>query len=105
MLRSSLRAMLATSIQIPGKELVSVPIGLFVNGAFREGTGREVVSVDPSNGTTIASFKGASVADVDEAVAAARAAFKTTWGVNVTGNERSRLMCKLADVRPSSFTL
>ena len=29
---------------------------------------------------------------------AARAAFKTTWGKNVTGFERSRLLNKLADL-------
>lgn len=36
--------------------------------------------------------------DIDRAVAAARAAFKTTWGKNVTGVERSRLINKLADL-------
>lgn len=32
------------------------------------------------------------------AVAAAREAFRTTWGKNVTGFERSRLINKLADL-------
>lgn len=36
--------------------------------------------------------------DVDRAVAAAREAFKTTWGKNVTGFERARLLSKLADL-------
>ena len=36
--------------------------------------------------------------DIDVAVAAARKAFKTTWGKNVTGFERSRLINKLADL-------
>ena len=36
--------------------------------------------------------------DIDVAVAAARHAFKTTWGKNVTGWERSRLLNKLADL-------
>ena len=36
--------------------------------------------------------------DIDVAVAAARKAFKTTWGKNVTGFERSRLLNKLADL-------
>jgi aldehyde dehydrogenase (NAD+) len=36
--------------------------------------------------------------DIDVAVKAARAAFKTTWGKNVTGFERSRLLNKLADL-------
>ena len=40
----------------------------------------------------------ASSKDIDVAVAAARHAFKTTWGKNVTGFERSRLIHKLADL-------
>lgn len=40
----------------------------------------------------------ASAKDIDIAVAAARAAFKTTWGKNVTGFERARLINKLADL-------
>lgn len=36
--------------------------------------------------------------DIDVAVAAARKAFNTTWGKNVTGFERSRLLNKLADL-------
>jgi aldehyde dehydrogenase (NAD+) len=39
-----------------------------------------------------------SVKDIDIAVAAARKAFDTTWGKNVTGFERSRLLNKLADL-------
>lgn len=40
----------------------------------------------------------ASEKDIDVAVKAARIAFKTTWGKNVTGFERSRLLNKLADL-------
>jgi aldehyde dehydrogenase (NAD+) len=40
----------------------------------------------------------ASEKDIDLAVKAARAAFKNTWGKNVTGFERSRLLYKLADL-------
>ncbi|PSR73539.1 hypothetical protein PHLCEN_2v10458 [Hermanssonia centrifuga] len=39
-----------------------------------------------------------SVKDIDVAVAAAREAFRTTWGKNVTGIERGRLLNKLADL-------
>lgn len=39
-----------------------------------------------------------SAKDIDVAVAAARKAFNTTWGKNVTGWERSRLLNKLADL-------
>jgi aldehyde dehydrogenase (NAD+) len=40
----------------------------------------------------------ASSKDIDLAVAAARQAFKTTWGKNVTGVQRSKLIHKLADL-------
>ena len=40
----------------------------------------------------------ASEKDVDIAVAAARKAFRTTWGKNISGYERSRLIHKLADL-------
>jgi len=40
----------------------------------------------------------ASPKDIDVAVTAARQAFKTSWGKNVTGFERSRLLNKLADL-------
>jgi len=40
----------------------------------------------------------ASEKDVDIAVAAARKAFRETWGKNVSGFERSRLINKLADL-------
>jgi aldehyde dehydrogenase (NAD+) len=38
------------------------------------------------------------VEDIDIAVASARKAFNTTWGKNVTGFERSKLLNKLADL-------
>jgi aldehyde dehydrogenase (NAD+) len=40
----------------------------------------------------------ASAKDIDVAVAAARKAFETTWGKNVNGFERSKLINKLADL-------
>ena len=40
----------------------------------------------------------ASPKDIDLAVTAARNAFKTTWGKNVTGFQRSKLINKLADL-------
>ena len=43
-------------------------------------------------------YPPASEKDIDAAVKAARVAFKTTWGKNVTGFERSRLLNKLADL-------
>jgi aldehyde dehydrogenase (NAD+) len=39
-----------------------------------------------------------SAKDIDAAVAAAREAFNITWGKNITGFERSKLINKLADL-------
>jgi len=52
------------------------------------GNGRKLIILRPL----------ASEKDIDVAVKAARVAFKTTWGKNVTGFERSRLLNKLADL-------
>jgi len=54
--------------------------------------------LNPSTEEVICSVVAASAKDIDLAVAAARQAFKTTWGKNVTGVERSRLIYKLADL-------
>ncbi|ORY77646.1 aldehyde dehydrogenase [Leucosporidium creatinivorum] len=81
---------------------VSIPTGLFINNQFVAGRGTPILSIDPSNGKSVlpssTTVAGASKADVDDAVAAARLAFNTTWGLNVTGQERSRLMHKLANL-------
>lgn len=67
-------------------------------------------SIDPATGKVILpqgrKVSGANKQDVDDAVKAARLAFKTTWGLNVNGFDRSRLMHKLANVgtaKPCSF--
>lgn len=46
----------------------------------------------------ISTMNLASPRDIDLAVAAARNAFASTWGKNVTGYERARLISKLADL-------
>ena len=46
----------------------------------------------------IATVHTATAEDVDDAVKAASKAFENTWGLNVAGSERGRLLYKLADV-------
>ena len=48
---------------------------LFINGAWREGAGARIVSIDPSTNETAFSAAGASRSETQEAVSAARAAF------------------------------
>jgi aldehyde dehydrogenase (NAD+) len=50
------------------------------------------------NGKVITAISAGSAADVDIAVKAAKKAFKTTWGLNVPGAQRGRLLSKLADL-------
>lgn len=46
--------------------------------------------VNPATGDVISHVAHATQADVDTAVAAARRAFKTTWGTNVSGTTRGK---------------
>jgi acyl-CoA reductase-like NAD-dependent aldehyde dehydrogenase len=54
------------------------------------------------NGKTITAVSIASATDVDIAVAAAKQAYKTSWGFKVPGPQRGRMLAKLADLRPPS---
>ncbi|KIL70143.1 hypothetical protein M378DRAFT_117042 [Amanita muscaria Koide BX008] len=89
------------TIAIPalGKQ-VQVPTGLFINNEFVPSSdSQELLSViNPATEEVICSVVSASAKDIDIAVSAARQAFKTTWGKNVTGIERSRLLHKFADL-------
>ncbi|KAF4602177.1 aldehyde dehydrogenase (NAD(P)(+)) ald5 [Pleurotus pulmonarius] len=91
----------STVVKIPssGKE-ITVPTGLFINNEFVPSidSNEFIKPVNPATEEAICSVVAGSVKDIDVAVAAAREAFKTTWGKNVTGFERSRLINKLADL-------
>jgi phenylacetaldehyde dehydrogenase len=70
----------------------------FIGGAFVAATGdREIVVENPARCETIATIRAASVADLDEAVAAARHSFKYGWG-RLHGAERARIMHRFADL-------
>jgi aminobutyraldehyde dehydrogenase len=68
---------------------------LLINGNFIAGQGAEESIVNPATGKPVATVREASAAQVDAAVAAAQAAFKS-WG-QTTPQERSLLLLKLAD--------
>ncbi|KAF8165432.1 aldehyde dehydrogenase domain-containing protein [Crassisporium funariophilum] len=89
------------SINIPGlNKTINVPTGLFINNEFVASVdSTELIhAINPATEEVICSVVAASSQDIDVAVAAARHAFKTSWGKNVTGFERSRLINKLADL-------
>ncbi|KAJ7273767.1 NAD-aldehyde dehydrogenase [Mycena rebaudengoi] len=79
---------------------IKVPTGLFINNEFVPSVDSQemITAVNPFTEEVICSVSAASPKDIDLAVAAARKAFNTTWGKNVTGFERSRLINRLADL-------
>ncbi|KAM0791953.1 hypothetical protein ACM66B_004204 [Microbotryomycetes sp. NB124-2] len=89
------------TLQIQG-ERVRVRTGLFINNQWTKGSGKPISTVNPANGRPVlpegAHVDGASKSDVDKAVSAARQAFKSSWGLNVNGFDRARLIHKLANL-------
>jgi acyl-CoA reductase-like NAD-dependent aldehyde dehydrogenase len=75
------------------------PKKLFINGRWEEAlSGETFPTVNPANGETLAEVSLAGVEDVDRAVQAARAAFEMGPWSTMTGEERGRLLWKLADL-------
>ncbi|GLY17450.1 aldehyde dehydrogenase [Kineosporia sp. NBRC 101677] len=71
--------------------------GLFIDGRSRPArSGRTFESVDPYTGQTWAVLAEAEAADVDDAVASARAAFEGEWGA-LTGFQRAAVMRRLGE--------
>src|SRR5438067_2748294 len=71
------------------------PFGLFINNRWVEpASGQYLESINPATGKTFARVASANGADVDRAVAAARAAFET-WG-KTPGHVRARYLYALA---------
>lgn len=54
--------------------------------------------INPATEELICTVTSASAKDIDLAVAAARSAFKTTWGKNSPGSQRAKLLHRLADL-------
>lgn len=77
--------------------LESVRTQLYIGGEWSDASdGRTIDSTNPATEETIATIAAASAADVDRAVAAARAAFEGDWGAT-SPRKRGRLLWKLAE--------
>ncbi|KAJ7129777.1 NAD-aldehyde dehydrogenase [Mycena epipterygia] len=85
------------TVQVPNLSEIKVPTGLFINNEFVPSVDSQelIHAINPFTEEVICSVVAGTI---DVAVSAARKAFNTTWGKNVTGFERSRLMHKLADL-------
>src|SRR5579883_2115347 len=71
------------------------PFGLFINNQWvKPASGEYLESVNPATGKPLAKIASANSADVDAAVAAARAAFET-WG-KTPGHVRARYLYAIA---------
>ena len=70
--------------------------GLFVNGEFVDGHGKAFKTISPSTEEVLAEIAEADEADVDNAVKAARRAFRT-WG-RMPGGERAKHLYRIARI-------
>ncbi len=68
---------------------------LFLDGAFVDGGGDDLTSVNPATGETLTTVSTASAADVDRAVAAARRAYDGPWS-RMGGAERGTYLFRIA---------
>jgi aldehyde dehydrogenase (NAD+) len=71
---------------------------LYVDGAFVDGSGPLMDSLNPATGMPWAQFRGAAPADVDRAVAAAKRALDDPAWRDMTQTARGRLLSRLADL-------
>src|SRR3954469_3412161 len=71
---------------------------LFINGEWRDSASRQTLDViNPATEEVVASVPSADRADVDAAVAAARAALNGPWG-QLAARERGRLLWRLGEL-------
>lgn len=89
---------LTAEVILPSGRKTVVPTGLYINGQWVKGTAEDIPIINPATEELICNVSGASAQDIDHAVAAARNAFNTTWGKNITGVDRSKLMHRFADL-------
>jgi aldehyde dehydrogenase (NAD+) len=68
---------------------------IFVDGAFRDGTGEAVKSINPADEEPLAEVTEAGTSDVDDAVRAARRAFEGPWS-KMSGAERGKYLFRIA---------
>src|SRR4051812_32786317 len=84
------------------QDFVAARHQLLIGGKWLDArSGKTFDTFDPGTGLVIAQVAEGAAADIDAAVAAARAAFEGPWS-KVTGSERAKLMWKLAELIESN---
>jgi aldehyde dehydrogenase (NAD+) len=68
---------------------------MYVDGAFVDGRGEDLTTVNPATGEPLSAVSTASGADVDHAVGAARAAYDGAWS-RLSGAERGKYLFRIA---------
>jgi aldehyde dehydrogenase (NAD+) len=71
--------------------------GLFIDGAFVDGSGTSFKTINPATEEVLAEVAEASDADVDRAVQAARRAYDRVWG-RMPGRERAKYLYRIARI-------
>ncbi|KAH8598171.1 putative aldehyde dehydrogenase [Bisporella sp. PMI_857] len=98
---TSTRKMADLSIELtaPNGRKYTQPTGLFINNEWVKGSeGKTITSINPTDESEIATVQAASVADVDNAVNAARKAFKDPSWRDISPTDRGNLLIKLSDL-------
>ncbi|GAA93680.1 uncharacterized protein L969DRAFT_90152 [Mixia osmundae IAM 14324] len=76
----------------------TIPSGLLIDNKFVPALDGKTLDVEnPSTGKVIGKVACAGPKDVDAAIKAAKKAFETVYGYKMAGDERGRLLMKLAD--------
>jgi aldehyde dehydrogenase (NAD+) len=83
----------------PTGQQIKVPTGIFINNEFRPACkGDTLDTVYPATGEVLCSVARGSKQDVDQAVAAARQAYKTVWGRKVTPQTRTAALYRWGEL-------
>jgi phenylacetaldehyde dehydrogenase len=91
-------ALISDELHSRARAFTQRPRELLIGGRWRPAqSGASFDVIDPASGLTFARAAAGDAADIDDAVAAARAAFEGPWGASMPAY-RARLLLKLADL-------
>lgn len=80
-------------------EKLSAPTRLFINGDYQDAAdGARFDNINPATGQSLGTVARGTAADIDRAVAAARAAFESEAWAGMAAGDRERLLHRFADL-------